>query len=145
MIQLTQLIRDLLNSALADGTFCLVGTATKDGFPQISPKGSVVVFNDDTLCYWERSNRSAAKRVLENPHVCIYYRNPGKAGSTFRGGVIRFYGEATVLNDGPDRDKVWELIPEAERKPDPEKKGSAVLVKLRSVEEMSGNVVMKRD
>ena len=69
-IQLTQTIRDLLNSALADGTFCLVGTASKDGRPQISPKGSVVVFNDDTLCYWERSNRSAAKRVLREP-ACL--------------------------------------------------------------------------
>jgi len=145
MIQLTETIRDLLNSALADGTFCLVGTATKDGYPQISPKGSVVVFNDDTLCYWERSNRSAAKRVLENPHVCIYYRNAAKAGKEFRGGAIRFYGEATVLSDGADREKVWELIPDAERKPDPEKKGYAVLVKLISVEELSGNVVMKRD
>ena len=145
MIQLTQTIRDLLNSALADGTFCLVGTSSKDGHPQISPKGSVVVFNDDTLCYWERSNRSAAKRVLENPHVCVFYRNVAKAGKDFRGGVIRFYGDATVLSDGADRDKVWELIPEAERKPDPEKKGAAVLIKLSSVEEMSGNVVMKRD
>jgi predicted pyridoxine 5'-phosphate oxidase superfamily flavin-nucleotide-binding protein len=144
-IQLTDTIRDLLNAALADGSFCLVGTASKDGHPQISPKGSVVVFSDDHLCYWERSNRSAAKRVLENPHVCVYYRNVAKAGKDFRGGVIRFYGEATVLKEGADRDKVWELIPEAERKPDPEKKGSAVLIKLTSVEEMSGNVVMKRD
>jgi predicted pyridoxine 5'-phosphate oxidase superfamily flavin-nucleotide-binding protein len=145
MIQLTQTIRDLLNSALADGTFCLVGTATKDGHPQISPKGSVVVFDDDTLCYWERANRSASKRVLENPHVCIFYRNTLKAGKEFRGGVIRFYGDATVLSDGAVRDKVWELIPEAERAPDPQKKGKAVLVKLSSVEELSGNVLMQRE
>ncbi len=145
MIEITQTIRDLLNSALADGTPCLVGTSTKDGHPQISPKGSVVAFTDDTLCYWERSGRSSAKRILENPHVAIFYRNAAKAGKDFRGGVIRFYGDVTVLNDGADRDKVWELIPEAERKPDPEKKGAAVLVKLSSIEEISGNVVMKRD
>ena len=145
MIEISQAIRDLLNSALADGTPCLVGTSTKDGHPQISPKGSVVAFNDDTLCYWERSGRSSAKRILENPHVAIFYRNAAKAGKDFRGGVIRFYGDVTVLNDGADRDKVWELIPEAERKPDPEKKGAAVLVKLSSIEEISGNVLMKRD
>ena len=57
---------------------------------------------------------------------------------------MRFYGDATVLTDGADRDKVWELIPEAERKPDPEKKGTAVLIKLTSVEEISGNIVMQR-
>lgn len=145
MIQITQTIRDLLNSALEDGTPCLLGTATKDGRPQISPKGSIVVFSDDSLCYWERSNRSAAKRVLENPHVAVFYRNAAKAGKDFRGGVVRFYGDATVLSDGTDREKVWSLIPEAERRPDPEKKGSAVVIKLSSIEEMSGNVIMKRD
>ena len=145
MIQLTDTIRSLLNSALADGTPCLLGTSTKDGHPQISPKGSIVVFNDDTLCFWERSNRSALKRLEENPHVAIFYRNAARAGKEFRAGVIRFDGDAKLLSSGADRDKVWELIPEAERKPDPEKKGTAVLVKLASVEELSGNVVMKRD
>ncbi len=146
MIKMTELIRGLLNSALADGTPCLVGTASKDGFPQISPKGSVVVFNDDTLCYWERSNRSSLKRLAENPHVAIYYRNAAKAKDMpYRAGAIRFYGDAHVVTSGPDRDKVWELIPEAERKPDPEKKGAAVLVRLDRVEEISGNIVMQRD
>ena len=70
-IQITQTIRDLLNSALADGTPCLLGTASKDGHPNISPKGSVVVFDDQTLCYWERSGRGAARRLAENAHVCI--------------------------------------------------------------------------
>jgi hypothetical protein len=58
---------------------------------------------------------------------------------------MRFYGDARVLTDGADRDKVWELIPEAERKPDPEKKGAAVLVRLDRIEEISGNIIMQRD
>jgi hypothetical protein len=144
MIKLTDEIRSALNSALADGTPCLVATSTKDGHPQISVKGSVVVFNDDTLCYWERSNRSSLARLNENPHVAIWYRNAAKVKG-FRAGIARFYGDAKLLTSGSDRDVVWELIPEAERKPDPEKKGAAVLVKLSSVEEISGNVVMKRD
>jgi len=144
MIKLTEQIRDVLNTALADGTPCLVGTSSKDGHPQISPKGSVIVFNDDTLAYWERSNRSSLNRLHENPHVAIFYRNAAKA-KDFRAGVMRFYGDAKVVTSGADRDKVWELIPEAERKPDPEKKGAAILVRLNSVEELSGNVVMKRD
>ena len=144
MIQLTDEIRSALNSALADGTPCLVATSTKDGHPQISVKGSVVVFDDKTLCYWERSHRSSKARLNENPHVAIWYRNAAKV-KNFRAGIMRFYGDAELLTCGADRDKVWELIPEAERKPDPEKKGSAVLVRLNSVEEITGNVVMKRD
>lgn len=145
MIQITQTMRDLLNSALADGTPCLLGTASKDARPQISPKGSIVVFDDQNLCYWERSGRSAAKRTAENPHVVVFYRNAAKAGKDFRAGVLRFYGDVEILPDGPQREKVWELIPEAERKPDPEKKGTAMLIKLSTVEELSGNVLTKRD
>lgn len=146
MIKMTDLMRNLLNSALADGTPCVVGTSTKDGHPQISPKGSVVVFNDDTLCYWERSGRSALKRVNENPHIVVYYRNAARMKEMpYRAGIIRFYGDARVLTEGADRDKVWELIPEAERKPDPEKKGAAILVRVDRIEEISGNIIMQRD
>jgi len=146
MIKMTDLIRGLLNTALADGTPCLLGTASKDGHPQISPKGSIVVFNDDTLCYWERANRSAMKHVGENPHVAIYYRNAAKAKDLpWRAGCLRFYGEVRALPAGPGRDRVWEMIPEAERKPDPEKKGTAMLVSIDRVEDILGNVVMRRD
>ena len=62
MIKITPVMKDLLDKALADGTPCLIGTASKDGHPQISPKGSVAVFDDDTLCYWERSHRSSQAR-----------------------------------------------------------------------------------
>ena len=67
MIKITPVMKDLLDKALADGTPCLIGTASKDGHPQISPKGSVAVFDDGTLCYWERSHRSSQKRLGENP------------------------------------------------------------------------------
>jgi hypothetical protein len=146
LIKLTDLMRNLLNSALSDGTPCLVGTATKDGYPQISPKGSVVVFDDETLCFWERSKRSALHRLEENPHLCVYYRNAARTAEIpYRAAVIRFYGEARLVESGPERDKTWDLIPEAERKPDPEKKGTAVLVRLARVEELNGNVIMQRD
>ena len=54
MINLTDEMVSRLDSALADGYSCLVGTASKDGEPQISPKGSVMAFDRDTLAYWER-------------------------------------------------------------------------------------------
>ena len=66
MIKMTPLMKELLDKALEDGTPCLIGTASKEGRPQISPKGSVAVFDDDKLCYWERSHRSSQKRIAEN-------------------------------------------------------------------------------
>lgn len=146
MIKLTDLMRNLLNSALSDGTPCLLGTATKDGFPQISPKGSIVAFDDETLCYWERSRRSALSRIEANPHVCVFYRNAARAAEIpYRGACIRFYGDVRMLESGPQRDRIWELIPEAERKPDPEKKGIGMLIRLARVEELNGTVIMQRD
>ena len=82
MIKITPVMKDLLDKALADGTPCLIGTASKDGHPQISPKGSVAVFDDNTLCYWERSHRSSQARLGENPNVMVYYRNPGAEGES---------------------------------------------------------------
>jgi predicted pyridoxine 5'-phosphate oxidase superfamily flavin-nucleotide-binding protein len=146
VIKLTDQMRSLLNSALSDGTPCLLGTASKDGYPQISPKGSIVVFDDETLCFWERSKRSALKRIEENPHVSVYYRNAARAAEIpYRAGCMRFYGDVRLVESGPQRDKIWDLIPEAERKPDPEKKGIGVLIKVNRVEELSGNVIMQRD
>ena len=146
MIKLTDQMRSLLNSALSDGTPCLLGTASKDGYPQISPKGSIVVFDDETLCFWERSKRSALKRIEENPHVSVYYRNAARmAEIPYRAGCMRFYGDVSLVESGAQRDKIWDLIPEAERKPDPEKKGIGVLVKVNRVEELSGTVIMQRD
>ena len=50
-----------------------MGTASKDGESQISPKGSVMAFDRDTLAYWERVKRSALDNVAENPQVVVYY------------------------------------------------------------------------
>ena len=58
MINLTDEMVSRLDSALADGYSCLVGTASRDGEPQISPKGSVMAFDGGTLAYWERAKRS---------------------------------------------------------------------------------------
>ena len=46
MINLTQQMRDLIDPALERGTPCLVATASKDGFPNVGYKGSVMVFED---------------------------------------------------------------------------------------------------
>jgi len=147
MIQLTSNIKDVLDKALADGTPCLLGTASKDGRPQISPKGSVTVFDEQRLCFWERSLRSSDANLKGNPHVVVYYRNPARA-SEFpggRGATLRFHGTARVASDERTRERAWELTIPAEKERDPEKKGHAVIIEVELVEDLSGAVVMKRD
>ena len=97
MIKITPVMKDLLDKALADGTPCLIGTASKDGHPQISPKGSVAVYDDHTLCYWERSHRTSQQRIGENPYVTVYYRNPARKENPYRASCIRFHGKARLV------------------------------------------------
>jgi len=128
----------LVDSALADGVPALVGTASKDGHPQISVKGSVLVLDDHTLAYWERSHRGALANVGANPNVVVWYRNPAKANELPRGAAVRFHGKATIHASGPMREKVWERTVPIERERDPEKKGVAVTIALDKVEDLSG-------
>jgi len=145
MIKMTPLMKELLDKALADGTPCLVGTASKEGRPQISPKGSVAVFGDDTLCYWERSHRSSQRRIGENPFVTVYYRNPARKENPYRAGCIRFHGKARLVTGGPERDKAWDLTNHEEQSKDPEKKGAAVIIDLDLVEQIDSTIIMKKD
>lgn len=139
MIKLTDEMRELLDTALADGYSCLVGTASKDGWPQISPKGSVMVYDDETLAYWERAKRSGLANLLDNPKVVVYYSNSEKRIRW------RFYGEAWIEESGAVRDDVMSRTVQAELDRDPERQGAAVLVKVDRITELNGNVLQQRD
>ena len=139
MIQLTDEMKELFDTALADGFACLVGTATKDGQPQISPKGSVMVFDDETLAYWERAKRSGLANLEENPKVVVYYSHPVKRIRW------RFYGEASIHDSGPIREEVMSRTVQAELDRDPERLGVAVLIRVDQVGELSGNILQQRD
>ncbi len=137
-ISFTDEMRELLNNALAEGFPCFLGTASKGGVPQISMKGSVAVYDDGTLCYWERAKRSALENVGDNPNVVIFYRNPGKRINW------RIQGIAAVHESGEVRDRVLSLTPQAEIDRDPDLAGVAVIVKVDRITELSGNVLQER-
>ena len=55
---ISEKLKSLIRSAWDDGAPCLLATQGPNG-PNISPKGSMVVFDDTHLAYWERSKRKA--------------------------------------------------------------------------------------
>ena len=138
MISITGDMKEKINSALADRYPCFVGTASKDGKPQISMKGSVMVYDDGTLAYWERTKRSALENVKSNPQTVIFYRNTDERLNW------RFHGTATVHESGEIRDDVMSRTVQAELDRDPERQGVAVLVKIDEITELSGNVLQSR-
>src|ERR1700734_257559 len=108
MIQMTDEMARWLEMAPRDGVPALVATSTKDGHPQVSPKGSVAVFDPETLCFWERSFRSSYDAVQENPHVVVYFRNPKRKDEIpHRGNSLRFHGDARLVTEGPDWERAW--------------------------------------
>ena len=139
MIKLTEEMSQLFETALADGFSCLLGTASKDGQPQISPKGSVMVYDDETLAYWERAKRSGLENIKDNPHVVVYYNNQEKRIRW------RFYGQASIHEAGPIREEVMSRTVQAELDRDPERQGVAILIRVDQVGELSGNVLQQRD
>jgi predicted pyridoxine 5'-phosphate oxidase superfamily flavin-nucleotide-binding protein len=139
MISISGDMKEKINNALADRSPCLVGTASKDGKPQISIKGSVLVYDDGTLAYWERAKRSALENVQGNPQTVIFYRNAGERINW------RFHGTATIHESGDIRNDVMSRTVQAELDRDPERLGVAVLVKIDEITELSGNVLQSRE
>ncbi len=131
-------MRDLINSALADGYPCIVGTASADGKPQITMRGSVAVYDGETLCWWERSMRSSVDNIAENPQAVVFYRN------TERRIHWRFHGTVTMHRSGEVRDRAMSLTPQPELDRDPDRTGVAALMRVDTVTELSGNVLQER-
>jgi hypothetical protein len=53
--------------------------------PNISPKGSMVVFDDDHLAYWERSKKQALENLSHDKRVCVICAN-------FKAQLLRSHG-----------------------------------------------------
>lgn len=133
----------VIDRAGADRCVCLLGTADAAGSPQISPKGSMMVFDGARLAFWERSSRTALANLKGNSKVVVYYRNPAKTEQFPNGAVWRFYGTAEILTDGAERDEVYDRTVPNEREKDPEKKGAAVMITVKRITDLGGKVIQE--
>ena len=119
---------EAVNAALEDNTPCVLATASKDGVPDIGFKGSMMVFDNDHLAYWERSRGQHLDNVRENPRVAVLYRNSERGRLHWR-----FYGEAELHADGDLRETIMGRVVQRELDSDPERKGIAVVVRVDRV------------
>ena len=138
MIEITEQMKELVNRNHADGWDCTIGTVDKNGQPQLSLKGSVMVYDSETLAYWERAKRTALENVVENPKITVLYNN---MTDRIR---WRFYGMAEVHESGFIREDVMSRIDDAESERDPERLGVAVLIKVNRISELSGTLLQER-
>jgi len=122
---------EIVNNARTDHeqalTTPLVATSN-DGQPDIAYKGSTMVWDKDHLAWWERSKRETFAALGTNPKVAVWVRNPVRERRS-----LRFYGEARVVESGPERDAVWERVVQIEKDMDKERTGVAVIVRVDRV------------
>ena len=137
MAKVPQVLHQHINTAFP-ATPCVVATVLPNGYAQVTPRGSVVVLDDQTMGFWNRGGGTTAENVKDGSKITIYYRNPNIRDLLPSGAAARFYGTAEVHKSGPLREKVWETMVQPERDRDPEKKGSAVIVRLEKAEHLSG-------
>ena len=57
MARIPKVLHQPINSAFPANT-CVVGTVQPNGYAQISPRGSIMVFDDQHIALWERGKGS---------------------------------------------------------------------------------------
>ena len=139
MIKMTDEMRDLIDNAITNGTPCILATASKAGEPHMSFRGSVMVFDDASLAFWDRVKRQSLQHITENPQVCVLFRHPQKRI------IWQFVGEATVHPSGPVREQVMARVVQPELDRDPERQGVAVVIRVNKILAGNGNVIQQRD
>ena len=139
MIEFTDEMSDLINSALVNRTPCILATSSLKGEPNLGFKGSMMAFDRHSLAYWERSRRRILEHIEENPKVVVMFRDPERRAAW------RFYGEAEVHRDGDVREQVMARVVQPELDRDPEREGFAVIINVERITTLAGQVLQQRE
>lgn len=138
MITLTEEMREAFASALEDGTPALLATASAACLPDVAFKGSLIVWDEEHLAFWERSHGRTLRNVAENPNVCVLFRNAGRRLSW------KLFGRARLIRSGELWERIMARMPAAELRLDPERQGIAVLIAIDEVRQ-GRQTIMSRD
>ena len=122
---------------------CTVGSMLPDGWAQITPRGSVQVYDDDHISLWERGRGSTTGNMQDGAKLTVYYQNFDlmQSGELPVAGIARLYGTAKIHKSGDVYDKVWERLIPPEKERDPNKGGFAVLIRIDRVENLLGEPI----
>lgn len=130
-------IHERVNAALDEGFPLSMTAVSADSLPVVSFRGSTQTFGDDALAVWVRGETSSTlAAIAQNPNVAVIYTNmPARKFYIFR-------GQAAVTTDPVDRERIWEGQHDLEKQRDLERTGTAVVIRLESVQ---GSVNLTRD
>jgi len=135
-------LKTRINNAWADGYPCLMATSGKDG-PNISPKGSMLVFDDQHLAYWERSKKKALENLGQDRRVCVMYSNfAAQRDGSMAVGFLRFWGTAELYEVGPVHDAIFAKLTKREQEHVGADTGIGVLIKIDRATDIHGKSII---
>ena len=124
MITISEEIKNFVNSQKLG----YVATVSKDGTPNLSPKGTIVVMNESTLAFADIRSPQTIQNLQDNPSVEINVVDP------FQRLGYRFKGEGKIINEGLEFDKILDYYINAGIK---SKINSVVVGDVKSMSEVS--------
>ena len=135
-------LKALIRSAWDDGAPCLVATQGPNG-PNISPKGSMVVFDDGHLAYWERSKKQALENLGHDKRVCVMYANfKAQRDGVLESGFLRFFGSVVMHESGPVREAIFAKLLPREQTHVGADAGIGVLIRIEKAIDIRGKAIM---
>ena len=136
MIQLTEEMRSIINKARDNGIPCILASASVDGLPNAGYRGTMMVFDDASLAYRERS--SPVEHLEENPKaIVLFYDAARQTGWKFR-------CTATVYREGSIYQKVMDQLAGLGLIQDPAMPGIAVVLQVDQVLTNFGELLQER-
>ena len=137
-MRFSEKVRELIHSAWDDGFPCLVATMGPDG-PNVSPKGSLIVFDDNHLAYWERSKKKALENLHADDRVVVVYSNMhAQRDGRLDSGVLRFFGRAELHESGPIHDAIFARLNHREQTHVGADAGIGVLIRVERAADVRG-------
>ncbi|MHB1043404.1 MAG: pyridoxamine 5'-phosphate oxidase family protein [Eubacteriales bacterium] len=83
---------------------CFIATADQDGAPNVGPKGSTTVLDDETIAFAEIVGKKTYENIKANPRVAVVVVDrAARAG-------YRFLGTASMETSGPVYDAFSEKL-----------------------------------
>ncbi len=124
------MIEDEHRDLIKEVGLCFVATATSDGVPNVSPKGSIMAIDDDHLAFADIMSPGTRSNLEQNKNVAVFVCLPEK----FQG--FQFKGTVELSKDGPVYDQLNAAIKEKGLKLPPIQ--NAVKVKVEEIRKLGG-------
>ncbi|MSO66507.1 MAG: hypothetical protein EXQ82_01560 [Pseudolabrys sp.] len=139
---LSPTIVTLIRNAWDDGYPCLLATSGREG-PNITPKGSMIVFDYAHLAWWERSKRAVLDNLSHDARVCVIYANfKAQRDDVLESGFLRFFGSVALHEQGPVREAIFAKLHPREQTHADAEAGIGVLIRIDKAIDIRGKPIM---